>query len=138
MGSALKLVREEYHLEPFQCGDGSYLESNPGHNILMFGYPGVGPVHSAELLRFSMGSELDLKEVATNLEQCLRNLKNSSTFSGDCQTKHTWKKCEFCHLTDLISRLKCQEFYQNRIFYQNDNLPGNSGSPILSSGDKVR
>lgn len=135
-GAVERLLRSALQLEPLQCGDGLYLEPKPGVSIFLLGYPGVGLQKSVESLRFSIGREFGSAEITQKLEDHLRNLKSSSTFTGICQTKCDHEKnCKFCQLTSRIDQLKTPEFCQNRIFYTNDTLPGNSGSPILSSGD---
>ena len=96
----------------------------------------MGLQKSVESLRFSIGREFGSEEITHKLEDLLQNHKSSSSFTGNCQTNCDQEKnCKFCQLKSIIDELKCPEFCQNRIFYKNDTLPGNSGSPILSSGN---
>ena len=106
--SALKMVQTELGLEPLECGEGSYLEPAPGYPVIVFGYPGVGTELSNPKLRWSMGVELD---------KC-----------------YPGKNCQTCEMSSKLTALNNPQNHCQRIFYDNDTCPGNSGSPVLSRG----
>ena len=136
-GSALNVVTSCFQLRPLPCGDNDYLQPSPGQSIIVFGYPGVGPRKQATDLRFSMGIEVGFEEVAKSLGDHLERIKQLPRFPGECKTKcDPIQNCEYCDISLELTKLNNPEARSQRIFYQNDTLPGNSGSPVLSSGNR--
>ena len=91
------------------------------------GYPGVGPRIQVKDLRFSMGTEIGFEAVVKNLNDDFERIKQSPRFPGECKTKcFPMQNCEYCQTSSKLKKWNNPEARSQRIFYQNDTLPGNS------------
>jgi hypothetical protein len=113
-------------LSYLECGHDEYLDSSSKELVAILGHPVCGDVDDKRPIRLSFGKEKHPDKIA--LEVLLSRIKKSLTICTGSISGGEKTKSE-----DVLSKA----VLKNYLFYDNDTLSGNSGSPVIGRGDKT-
>ena len=112
-----------YGLGFLQCGHGSYLDNNDAELVAILGHPVCDDPDDKRALRLSFGTERHPDKISASI----RKLRMTSSFTNCLGNNPSIGQTRLHSLSKGV--------INNYIYYNNDTLPGNSGSPVIGRGN---